>query len=101
MTMRDSLGGQNGGRRTSSTGSSPVPSIFETIKRTKLFRQLQKLDRAIGMLDRRIRMISECSWITLEHRKLPSWREERYKLDQQRMEVRRARKAYNASTKMS
>jgi len=81
MKSRGSLGGQNSPGRGSGARSSRALST--------MFKQLRKLDRLIGWLDRDPRVLMPSKWYAAR----------RIALDQKRKEIRLKRKGYTTVVK--
>ena len=96
---RDSLSGQNRGRRVAGGGSSPPPSIKVLTKsqKTKLWKRLRRYDSKIDPIKSRLdsyywQMERYRCWGGIEHPE--SLKEKFNKLDAKRKDVRNKLKGY-------
>ncbi len=88
QSARDSLSGQNRGRRVASVGSSPALSPSQ---KTRLWQRLRRYDRKIAQIDE---VFKYGEWFISDKKRIPIMKNNRQKLDERRRVVRMKLKGY-------
>ncbi len=88
QSARDSLSGQNRGRRVACVGSSPALSPS---KKTRLWQRLRKYDREIAEIDE---VFKYGEFFIFDKKRIPVMKKSRQELDEKRRVVRMKLKGY-------